>query len=129
MAKKNLGDAKGATALLVKGRGAKAALRARGEELVAQAIRLRDRAARDFWELGRVLVTMRDEGVHAALGYVRFDDMVGERIGIAKTVAWKLIAVAEQLPRAEAVKLGYEKAYALIELAKATPEDDSAAEL
>ena len=115
--------------VVAKGRAAKAALRARGEALISEAVALKARISKDFWELGRRLMTMRDEEVHAALGYDRVDDLIAERVGIAATVAWKLIAVAEQLPRAEAVKLGQEKAYALVTLARATHVADSAAEL
>ncbi len=108
------------------GAAAKAELVARGDALVNKALALKDRIARDFWQLGRVLVTMRDEGVHAALGFDSFEALASQRLGIAKTTAWKLMAVAEQLPRAKAIALGVEKAHALIAYAKATPEDDSA---
>ncbi|MFO0747162.1 MAG: hypothetical protein U1F43_16085 [Myxococcota bacterium] len=115
--------------VLVAGRSAKAALRARGEELLAKAVALKERIARDFWELGRLLTTMRDEDVHAALGYERLDDMLDDRLGLARTAAWKLMAIAEQLPRDEAVKLGQEKAYAVVVYAKSTGAPEDAATL
>lgn len=117
------------TAVLAQGRASQTALRERGEALVAEAVGLKARIARDFWELGRRLMAMRDEGIHTALGYDRLDALFADRIGIAPTMAFKLIVVAEQLPRVEAVKLGQEKAYALVALARATPGVDSAAEL
>ncbi len=115
--------------LVIQARAAKAELQGRGEALIAQAVALEERIAKSFWELGRVLMTMRDEAVHHALGFERIDDCIASRIGIAPTLAWKLITVAEQLPRAHAVKLGQEKAYALVELARVTPAIDSAAAL
>ena len=101
-------------------------LRERGDALVNKALALKDRIARDFWQLGRVLASMRDERVHTALGFDSFEALATQRLAIPKTTAWKLMMVAEQLPRAKAIELGVEKAYALIAYTKATPEADSA---
>ena len=120
---------KTAQALVSQGRGAKGALANRGEALLEQAIALKAKIARDFWELGRVLAAMRNEGVATALGFASLEALADARLGMKKSTLWKLVAVAEQLPRAEAVRLGVEKAYALVAYAKATPEDDSAAAL
>ena len=52
----------------------------------------------------------------------------GERL-LSDSQAYKLIAVVENLPKREAVRLGFEKAAALVAYAAATPEVDSAAAL
>ena len=99
-----------------------AASRARGEELIKRAQRLQQNIAKDFWELGRLLQEMRDQSIHRAFGFERLEDLIDERLSIPRTLAWKLMAVAEHLPRLEAVKLGQEKAYALVAYTKAAPK-------
>lgn len=133
-----MGKAKGASrapegeradALLTTAKGARGALAARFEALLEEAATLQRKIATDFWQLGRVLLRLRDERAHVALGYDRFDAMVAERLGIATTTAFKLVAVAERLPRVEAARLGQEKAYALLAYAEAAPAEASPADL
>lgn len=118
-----------AGSVLQAGREAMGAELARAQELLAKALALRERISRDFWDLGRVLVMMRDERVHVPLGFERFDAMVDAQLGLPRTLVWKLITVAEELPRQEATRLGQERAYAIIALARAIPEIESASEL
>lgn len=118
-----------ASRIIVQGRETKTALRARAEKLVATARGLVEEIERNFWELGRVLEEIRSEELHRVLGFDNLEVLTEQRLGISKTVAWKLIAVAQGLPRTEAVKLGQERAYALVVYAKATGEGDAAAEL
>jgi len=95
---------------------------ARVEAMLTEADALRRRIARDFWELGRVLGGLRAEEAHVVLGFDRFDNLITERLGLAATTAFKLIAVADRLPRTEAVALGQEKAYAILTYADAAPD-------
>lgn len=115
--------------VVVAGREAMSAAHARAEELLAKALALRERISRDFWDLGRVLVLLRDEKMHVPLGYDRFDAMVDARLGLPRTLAWKLISVAEGLPRTDAARLGQERAYAVVALARIIPEVESPTEL
>jgi len=115
--------------ILDAGREAKVAESERAEDLLAKAQVLRERISRDFWDLGRVLVAMREEKVHVPLGFERFDAMVDARLGLPRTLVWKLISVAEGLPKTEAARLGQERAYAVIALARAIPEVDSPIEI
>ena len=110
--------------VVTQGRQRQAVLATRGEELINKAQGLLARIERTFWEVGRVLVSIRDESLHRALGYDNLEVLARERLGLSKTVAWKLLSVAEVLPRDEAVKLGQEKAYALIAYARAAPDQD-----
>lgn len=123
------GDSREAGEVLAKGREAGLNGLARAEELLAKALALRERISRDFWDLGRVLVALRDERVHVPMGYERFDAMIDARLGLPRTLTWKLISVAEELSRSDATRLGQEKAYALIALARAIPEVENATEL
>ncbi len=118
-----------ASTVIVRGREAKTALVARAEKLVAKARGLMEQIERNFWELGRVLEAIRSEELHRVLGYDNLEVLAEEGLGLSKTVAWKLIAVAQGLPRTEAVKLGQERAYALVAYAKATGEGDDAVAL
>jgi hypothetical protein len=118
-----------ASALVTKAEAAGAARVTLARKLIADIRQQLGRVARTFWELGRALKTMRDKKLHGALGYASFEAMVdGEKLG-SDTLAYKLITVVENVPKREAVRLGYEKAAALVSYVKATPEEDSAAEL
>lgn len=94
---------------------------AEAEALLRRARALQSSITSGFWELGKVLAELSERKSHLALGYDRFDAMVDERLGISKSVAMRLMAVAARLPRKEAVKLGQERAYALIVYASSTP--------
>ena len=118
-----------ANVLVTKAEAAEAVRAKLARELVADIKTRIGQVARTFWELGRALKTMRDKKLHSALGYASFEAMVdGEKLG-SDTLAYKLITVVENVPKREAVRLGYEKAAALVSYVKVTPEDDSAAEL
>ncbi|MCC6621450.1 MAG: hypothetical protein IT385_09345 [Deltaproteobacteria bacterium] len=91
------------------------------EELLTRARAVQGSITSGFWELGRILVELSERRAHTALGYERFDAMITERLGISKSVATRLMVVAGRLPRKEAVKLGQERAYALIAYAAASP--------
>lgn len=118
-----LGRAEGA---LAQGRSHKTAARARGEALVAEGLRLTARLNRDFWDLGKLLATMHAESTHVTLDFESFDALATERLGIKRSTAYKLMAVAEQLPRAQAVALGVDKSYKLTQFAERTPAHDTA---
>lgn len=93
------------------------------EALLEQAIALQGSIARGFWDLGRVLAELASRKLHVALGYGRFEDLVTARLGMSKSVAFRLIAVAGRLPKHAAVKLGQERAHALVVYAAASGED------
>ncbi len=61
-----------------------------------------------------VLEQIHDEQLYRALGVSSFDRLVEERLDMAKTSAYQLMAVVQHVPRATAVKLGSSKAYDLV---------------
>ncbi len=102
---------------------------AEAAELVGIIHRRRDRLAEDFYDIGAALAKLREARLYGALGYTRFAELVEREVGISDTQAYKLIAITEHLTRERAVELGQEKAAALVQLAAATPERDTATTL
>lgn len=90
------------------------------QALIAEARALQGAIASGFWDLGRVLGELASKKLHVTLGFDRFEVMVVELLGISKTLAWRLVAVAGKLPKNEAMKLGQERAHALVSYAAAT---------
>ncbi|CAN5477897.1 hypothetical protein BH09MYX1_BH09MYX1_37540 [soil metagenome] len=91
--------------------------------------RRKARILEDFYDLGAALRELLDKKLYAALGYASFDDLLAKRDVIGRTQAYKLIAVVRELPRDRAVEVGQERAYALVAVAAATPEPDTAASI
>jgi hypothetical protein len=106
-----------------------AARRARALALLAQIERRRPRIVDEFHEIGTALGELLEARLHEALGHASFAGLLEARPVIALTTAKKLIAIAENLGRDAAVRLGRERAYALVAYAAATPDSDSAATL
>lgn len=98
----------------------------RAEELLELIARRKARILEDFYDLGSALKELLDRKLYAALGYASFDDLLAKRNVLGRTQAYKLIAVVRELPRARAVEIGQERAYALVTVAAATPEPDTA---
>lgn len=98
----------------------------RAEELLALIARRKARILEDFYDLGSALKELLDKKLYAALGYASFDELLAKREVLGRTQAYKLIAVVRELPRARAVDIGQERAYALVTVAAATPEADTA---
>lgn len=115
--------------LVAAGRTANGAARRKAERLLADIATRKARITSDFYAIGAALQTIMDEQLYAALGHTSFDAMLAERKVMGRSQAYKLLAVVRALPKRKATELGLEKASALAQLAKATPEDDTAAEL
>ena len=107
--------------------GAKEKQRARA--LLAD-IRDRDkRVVRNFYQMGRALLSLRTPALYGALGYSSFDALLrGEKL-MSRAQAYKLMNVVEAYTPAQAVALGFERAYGLIEWARNAPTDEPAASL
>jgi hypothetical protein len=67
--------------------------------------------------------------LYVALGHQSFDEMLLKRDVVSSTTAKKLIAIAEQVPRAQALALGQEKAHELVKYTEWTEEEDTVGEL
>ena len=82
-----------------------------------------------FYDIGEALTEILRRKLYAVGGHASLEAYLTttKLIGIAQ--AMKLIAIVREVPREVALAAGPERSYALIGLAKATPEPDSAAEL
>lgn len=83
----------------------------------------------DFWDIGHALAEIVDDKLYLAEGHRTLDAFLKAHKLLSRAQASKLMAVARSMPRAEAVKLGAEKSYALLAFTNATPEDDTPAGL
>jgi len=115
---------------------AKAAHTARMERLARGAWEAIDRirALRrgiesDFLEIGTALAALKTDGVPEALNLPSFQAVVETHLEMSLTKAEQLIAVATRVRRDLAAKLGQDHAAALLELADATPDDDTPEDL
>ncbi|MBL8788822.1 MAG: hypothetical protein JNJ59_28260 [Deltaproteobacteria bacterium] len=109
-----------AGSLVVEAHNVNGAAAKEAEALLAQARTLQAAITSSFWDLGRVLGVLAERKLHLALGFSRFDQLVEARLGLSKTLAWRLITVAGRLPKKEAMKLGQERAHALVAFAAAS---------
>lgn len=101
----------------------------RAEELLALVGRRKPRILEDFYDLGVALRVLLDKKLYAALGYASFYERLVKRDVLGRTQTYKLIAIVRELARARAVEIGQERAYALVTVAAATPEPDTAASI
>jgi|GEM_PF-1386870 hypothetical protein len=105
------------------------AARERGERLVALVQAKKQQIARSFYDIGKALAELQRDKLYIALGKKSFAQLLADRQLLGLSQAKKLIAIAESFDRAEALALGTEKAYALVRLARTTPEDDTPRQL
>jgi len=112
-------DVEQATLVVAEGKARQRSEVARVEAMVAEIVGLQASITSAFWEIGRILATLRDGALYRVLGYDRFEDLIEARFSFSRPVASRLMTVAGQLPKPEATKLGQERAYAVIAYARA----------
>lgn len=105
------------------------AKRERCDELLALIARKKLAVVDAFYDIGEALREILRKGLYQALKFSSFDAMLTKRKVFAATQAYKLIKIVENVPRDVALKLGQEKAYAMVSYTKATPEKDTVAGL
>lgn len=101
--------------------------RARADLALARG--LVDRIKQSFFELGEALVRLREPAAYASLGYATFEELVRVELGMSPTKARELVAIAANMGADLARGLGKKGAFALVTLCRATPEDDTPAQL
>ncbi len=106
-----------------------AARKRRALSLLALIDRRKDRITEDFYDIGEALRELLNDKLYVALGFDTFEQMLEERRVMSRSQAAKLIRLVESIPRDEALRLGQEKAYALVTYTAATPEQDVPAAL
>lgn len=124
-----------------KGKGTSLALTRNAEKVAKRAARdaeaearglldeIRDKQrtiASAFYDIGVALKALTAPRLYGALGYKSFEAMTTKELGMSAAKALQLIAIPTQLTRKRALSLGQSKSAALIELAAATPEPDTA---
>lgn len=112
-------------ATLAKGRKA-----GRIQALLASITDRKRTLAGAFWDLGRDLRELKDLRAEAALGHATFYALCREECGLSEAFVTGAMRVAGELTRAAAIELGSQRrAVAFLDLARATPEDDTPSEL
>lgn len=102
---------------------------ARATVLLQKIAKRKARIAQDFWFIGVFLRELLRHKLYAALGFDSFRSMLAQHRVVSFTLAKKLIAIADKVPKKVALGLGQEKSYALVEYINATAADDSVSEL
>jgi hypothetical protein len=115
-------------ALAGAGKGETAAVR-RALDLVDEILRKKAQVGMLFFEIGLALVELEKKALWKALGHASFAAMLGDRGLMARSQAFKLMAIARELPQRVALALGTEKSYALVRYAHATAAADTPASL
>lgn len=111
--------------LVAAGQKVSLAARARAESLLAEIGRRKDRIAEDFYEIGLALRELSRKKLFGALGYSSFEGLLTSRNVMGATTVRRLIQLVSSMSRDEALAYGQEKAAALLDYAKATPEVDT----
>lgn len=108
---------------------AKRAQRARCEELLALIARRKAEAVEAFYDMGEALREIHRKKLYTALGYTSFEQLLSERSVMSVTQASKLMKIVEHTSRSLALKLGQERAFALVGYVEATEESDTVEEI
>ncbi|MBK6531586.1 MAG: hypothetical protein IPF99_18850 [Deltaproteobacteria bacterium] len=106
-----------------------AALAANRKKLASLEGLIRRRLAtvvESFYDVGVALREILEKKLYAVKGHASLADYLTATKLVSLTQAEKLIAIVRRVPREEAMAAGQERAYALIALADATPEPDTA---
>ncbi len=106
-----------------------ARLRTRALELVALVRRRKAEIADAFYDMGEALRELGTDDMLLALRRKSFEEVCKKDCGISVALADSLVKVVKAMTRREAIRFGRTKAIALVELAAATPADDTPAGL
>jgi len=122
--------AKGTTDLIAATKAqAEARRKARYDELVALMRRRMTDIVENFYDLGEALREMLEKKLYTAAGHASLRAFVEAEGLFSYAQANKLIAIVRRVPREDALRLGQERAFALVAYTDATPADDSPAGL
>jgi hypothetical protein len=113
------------TARLAK-RKSDAAKKKRLAELLAFILRRKAQIVEAFYDVGEALREVSKDKLYEADALPSFEAFLKKHDIMGRTQAFKLIKVVEGMPRTRALKLGQERAFALVAYTDATPERDSA---
>lgn len=74
---------------------------------------------------GQADAIVRTPAAIAALGYASFAELCDKALDMSQTKADALIGIVRRVRREDAVRIGQDRVAALLELADATPEEDT----
>ncbi len=98
-------------------------------ELLALIARRKKEITEAFYDIGEALTRLKDRDLLSALDRRSFAELCEKDAGISVATAERLVAIVASLTREQALAMGQKKAMAMVTLAAATPEKDSAAGL
>ena len=94
-----------------------------------RAQRRRAEITESFFDIGEALVRLKRREVVAAMRCKSFAELCEKHVGMSATQADRLVEIVTNMTREEAIAVGATKAASLVALARATPEDDTVADL
>ena len=94
-------------------------------ELVALIRRRMGAVVEGFYDIGEALREILEKKLYGVAGHAGLEALLEAEKLMSYRQATKLIALVRKVPRAQALSLGQEKAYALVSYTEATPEADS----
>lgn len=101
-------------------------LHAEARSLLALIGRRKKEITEAFYDIGQALARLKERDLVSALGRKTFAEVCSLDAGISVSVAERLVAIATTMTRQQALAMGQQKAMAMIALAAATPEADTA---
>ena len=104
-------------------------LRREAHALLALISRRKREITEAFYDIGEALTKLKERDTISALGRRSFAEVCEKDAGISVSVAERLVEIVRSLTREQALAMGQKKAMAMVTLAAATPEDDTAAGL
>ncbi len=117
---------RGASKLITKTKDAASARhKARYGELVALIKRRMVDVVESFYDIGEALREIVDKKLYVDGGHKSLGAFLRAEGIMSISRANRLIAVVRKVPRDDALRLGQERAYALLTYTEATPDDDS----
>jgi len=96
---------------------------------LALCLRRRTEINEAFYDMGEALARLEAPGVAQLVGFASFADLCEVKLDLSLTHAHTLISIVKNVPREQALKMGQTRAAALVSLAQATPDPDSASSL
>lgn len=97
--------------------------------LLALVARRKNQITEAFYDIGEALARLKAKEMIAALGRRSFAELCEKDAGVSVSTAERLVDIAAAMTREQALSMGQQKAMAMVSLAAATPEADTAAGL
>lgn len=107
----------------------KARLASTAKADIALVRRRQAQITESFYDIGEALVRLKRPEIVKAAGRATFRELCERDLEMSLATADRLVAIVTHVAREDALRMGQQRALALAQLANATPEADSAAQL